>query len=389
MIKRKDFLPYALPAFDEREEGAVVEAIRSGWWSRGPKTLEFEKRFAEYVGAKYALAVNSCTAAMHLALIASDIGPGDEVITSAMTFCSTVNVIINSGATPVLADIDPETGLIDPDDVERKITEKTRAIMPVHYAGRACDLDRIGEIAEKHGLVVIEDAAHATGTKYKGKMIGSSGNLTAFSFYATKNLATGEGGMLTTDSAEIYEKARVYSLHGMSRNAWNRYSKGGSWHYDVEYPGFKYNMTDLTAAIGLVQLDKVSDFNATRARYAEYYEEQFKDVPEITTLKEAPGSENSWHLYIIWVDETKLTVTRDVIIDTLTNEYNIGLSVHFIPIPCHPCYKEAYGMKKEDYPNTARLFKGLISLPLYPSMKEEDVRYVAEAVREVTRRFAK
>ena len=389
MEKRLEFLPYSQPAYDAREEQAAVEAIRSGWWSRGPKTAEFEQKFAEYIGVKYALAVNSCTAAMHLSLMVNGIGEGDEVIVPAMTFCATANTVVHVGATPVLCDIIPETGLIDPDDIEHRITERTKAIMPVHYAGRACDMDRITAIAQKHGLVIIEDAAHAVGTRYNGKMIGAAGNETAFSFYATKNLATGEGGMFTTNDAEKYEKARVLSLHGMSRNAWNRYSKGGSWHYDVLYAGYKYNMTDLAASIGLVQLEKQPQFDALRARYAAMYTEQLADLASVKLLQEAPGSQTSWHLFILWVDEEKLDITRDEFIDILTNEYNIGLSVHFIPLPLHPFYQETYGAKKADYPNAAKLFKGLVSLPLYPAMKEEDVTYVAQAVREVACAHAK
>lgn len=389
MEKRYEFLPHSQPCFDGQEEQAVIEALRSGWWSRGPKTAEFEERFREFTGAKYALAVNSCTAAMHLALMVNGIGAGDEVIVPAMTFCSTANVVVNVGATPVLADVLPENGLIDPEDIEHRITPRTKAIMPVHYAGRAVDLDRINAIAKAHGLVVIEDAAHAIGTRYKGTVIGGSGNEVAFSFYATKNISTGEGGMFVTNDPEKYEQARVLSLHGMSRNAWNRYNKGGTWHYDVLCPGYKYNMTDIAASLGLVQLEKLPRFNEIRRRYAAIYEEAFTGMQTLRPLSEGEGSETCWHLYIIRVEEEHLGITRDEFIDILTNEYNIGLSVHFIPLHLHPFYQQTYGLKKSDYPKASLLFKGLITLPLYPGMKEDEVRYVAQAVREVARIHAK
>ena len=389
MEKRTEFLSYALPYWDNKEIDAVVEAIRSNWWSRGPKVSEFEEKFAKYVGAKYAVALNSCTAAFTLALEVCGVGEGDEVIVPSMTFCSTANTVVHTGATPVLCDVLAENGLIDPDKIEALITEKTKAIMPVHYAGRACDMDKINAIAKKHGLYVIEDCAHAIGTKYKGNVIGSNGNLCCYSFYTTKNIATGEGGMLVGGDEELIDRARVLSVHGMSKNAWNRYAKGGSWKYEVCAPGYKFNLTDIAASLGLVQLERLDWMNGKRAEYAAIYEEILEGLDSIKTLKEAEGSEGCWHLYIINVQNDKLSIDRDRFIDILNNEYNIGTSVHFIPVHTHPFYRETYGYTDEMLPEASKLFEGIISLPLYPGMKEEDVRYVAQAVREIAEKYAK
>jgi len=263
--KRNDFLPYCLPDITEREINEVIETLKSGWLAKGPRTIEFEKKFAEYVGAKYAVGTNSCTAALHIALVAAGIGLGDEVITTPMTFAASANTIIHAGAVPVFVDIDPETGCIDPEEIEKKITSKTKAIVAVHYAGQACDLDRIYEIADKYNLFVSEDAAHAIYTRYKGNLIGHKPKgAVSYSFYATKNIATGEGGMLVTDNEEIADKARVLVTHGMSKNAWNRYAKGGSWMYDIEEIGYKYNMFDLQAALGLKQLERLEEMQRRR-----------------------------------------------------------------------------------------------------------------------------
>lgn len=387
---RKDFLPYGLPLITEKEVQAVSDVIRSGWWSKGPKTMEFEKKFAEYVGAKHAIALNSCTAALHLALAAKGIGPGDEVITTPMSFTSTTNTILHAGATPVIADIDEDTGLIDPQEIQRRITPRTKAIVPVHYAGQACDLDAIRAIAGRYGLFVSEDAAHAVSTTYKDQLIGGGDACQAasFSFYATKNLATGEGGMLTTSDDELAEKARVLSLHGMDRNAWNRYQKGGSWHYDVVAPGFKYNMTDIAAALGLCQLELLPEMQKTRERYAAIYDAAFSGMKAIGLQGQVPYGRNARHLYYIRVKEDQLTIGRDEFIEKL-GQYNIGTSVHFIPIHLHPYYQEHLGTQAGDYPHAERFYSQIISLPLYPSMTEDDVQYVAMAVGEIAAKYAK
>ena len=386
---RDKFLPYCVPFHDERENAAVLEAIESNWWSRGPKVAEFEKQFAEYIGVKHALALNSCTAALHLAMKGKGLGPGDEVIVTDMTFCSTVNTIVNCGATPVFADCDSETGLIDVDGIEKLITERTRAVVPVHYAGRPCDMDRINDVAKKHGLFVIEDAAHAVYTTYKGRLIGSDGNPTAFSFYATKNIATGEGGMLTTKDDELYEKAAVLSCHGMSRTAWNRYGKGGKWRYDVLEAGFKYNMTDIAAALGLVQLSRIDEMQAKREEYAKIYNERLADVKGVGILPDTALGRNAWHIYGIKIKKGELKIDRDEFIDILTDKYLVGTSVHFIPVHLHPFYREHFGTKPGDCPGAERFFEEIISIPLNPSMTKDDVLYVADAVAEIARDNAK
>ena len=388
MNKRDEFLPYCRPYFDDDELNRVADVLKSGWGTKGSVTREFEKVFAEYVGAKYAVAVNSCTAAMHIALVAKGIGEGDEVISTPMTFCSTINTIVHTGAKPVLVDIDSKTGLIDVDKIEAAITEKTKAIVPVHYAGQSCDMDKINAIAEKHGLFVLEDCAHALSTEYKGKKIGSMGNACAYSFYVTKNISTAEGGMLTTDDEELYEKASVLSLHGMSKNAWSRYGTKGDWKYEVCDPGFKYNLTDIAAALGIAQMNKLDEMQDIRTEYAEIYNKAFDEIDGITYLKDNGLGKNSAHLYVIQIDKNKFDIDRDTFIELL-KEYNIGTSVHFIPICMHPYYINNFGYKKGDFPETEKMFEGIISLPLYPSMTREDVMYVIEAVREIAREHAK
>ncbi len=388
MNKRDEFLPYCRPYFDDDELNRVADVLKSGWWTKGSVTREFEKVFAEYVGAKYAVAVNSCTAAMHIALVAKGIGEGDEVISTPMTFCSTINTIVHTGAKPVLVDIDSKTGLIDVDKIEAAITEKTKAIVPVHYAGQSCDMDKINAIAEKYGLFVLEDCAHALSTEYKGKKIGSMGNACAYSFYVTKNISTAEGGMLTTDDEELYEKASVLSLHGMSKNAWSRYGTKGDWKYEVCDPGFKYNLTDIAAALGIAQMNKLDEMQDIRTEYAEIYNKAFDKIDGITYLKDNGLGKNSAHLYVIQIDKNKFDIDRDTFIELL-KEYNIGTSVHFIPICMHPYYINNFGYKKGDFPETEKMFEGIISLPLYPSMTREDVMYVIEAVREIAREHAK
>ncbi|MEG0370972.1 MAG: DegT/DnrJ/EryC1/StrS family aminotransferase [Clostridium sp.] len=387
-MKRTEFLPYALPFIEEEEINEVIDTLRSNWLSKGPKTIEFEKRFAKYVGAKHAIAMNSCTAALHIALIANNIGEGDEVITTPLTFAASANTIIHTGATPVFADIDEKTMCIDPERIEEKITSKTRAIVPVHYAGQSCDLDRINEIAKKHNLLVLEDAAHAVYTTHKGEMIGSIGDTTSFSFYATKNICTGEGGMLTTNNDEIAEKARIMSLHGMSKNAWNRFGKGGSWSYDILYPGYKYNMTDMQASLGLCQLNKIQSMQDIRKEYADIYNDAFGKLQEIITPCEIEGNRHAWHLYVIRIKEEMLTIDRNKFIDCLADE-NIGTSVHYTPVHLHPYYEEKFGYKYGDFPIAEKVFESMISIPLYPSMKKQDLEDVINAVTRIVEEHRK
>jgi dTDP-4-amino-4,6-dideoxygalactose transaminase len=385
-MSRSDFLPYSLPFIDDDEINGVIDTLKSNWLSKGPKTAEFESKFAEYVGAKHAIGMNSCTSALHIALLSKGIGPGDEVITTPLTFAATANTIIHTGATPVFVDVDPNSGCIDPSKIEDKITDKTRAIVPVHYAGQACDMDEIMKITKKYGLFVSEDAAHAIYTMYKGKMIGGIGDATSFSFYATKNLCTGEGGMLTTNDDGLAETARVISLHGMSANAWNRYGKGGSWFYEILYPGYKYNMTDIQAALGLCQLKKLEKMQQIRENYARTYNSAFENIPGIEVFKNINGNRHSWHLYLIRIDDKILKISRDEFIVELAKE-NIGTSVHFIPLHLHPYYQNKFGYKRGDFPVAEAIYDSVISLPLYPKMKEEDVRDVITSVTKIVEKY--
>ncbi|WP_206808406.1 DegT/DnrJ/EryC1/StrS family aminotransferase [Paradesulfitobacterium ferrireducens] len=387
-MPRTDFLPYALPLIEEDDIAEVVDSLKSNWITKGPKTMEFEKRFAEFVGAKYAIAVNSCTAALHLSLVAAGIGPGDEVITTPMTFAASANVVIHVGATPVFADINPVTMNIDVDRVKEKITPRTKAIIPVHIGGHACQMDEILALAREHNLFVLEDGAHAVYTEYKGKMIGSIGNATAFSFYATKNLVTGEGGMVTTNDEALADKIRVISVHGMSRNAWNRYSAAGSWYYEILYPGYKDNMTDIQAALGLTQLAKLERMQGLRREIAERYNEAFAKLPELEVPVEEGYTRHAWHLYILKLNLDKLKTDRAQFIEELKEE-KIGTSVHFIPVHLHPYYRETYGYKRGDYPQAERTFDRILSLPLYPKMSAQDTQDVIEAVKRVVERTRK
>ncbi|MDD4808018.1 MAG: DegT/DnrJ/EryC1/StrS aminotransferase family protein [Oscillospiraceae bacterium] len=386
---RENFIPYNRPDITNAEIGEVVDTLKSGWIARGPRTLQFEQAFAKYVGAKHALALNSCTAALHVSLLSAGIGPGDEVITTPMTFASTANTVIHCGAKPVFADIDYRTGCIDPAEVAKKITPKTKAIVPVHYSGQVCDLDPIYALADKYHLYVSEDAAHALWSRYKGRLIGNHLKGSAcYSFYATKNLTTGEGGMLVTDNDEIDAKARIWAGQGMSKNAWNRYATGGSWKYDICEPGFKYNMFDIQAALGLRQLDRLEEMQQKRLKIAAQYQAAFSKcdaldppfVPEYTT--------HCWHLYVLRIVPENLTIDRDQFIVELNNR-NVGTSVHFIPVTNMSAYTSRYGFKPSDFPNTEKHYQRIISLPLYPTMTDEEVQYVIDAVLDIAEKFHK
>ena len=382
--RRTEFLPFALPLIEQDDIDGVVDSLKSNWVTKGPKTVEFEKRFAAFVGAKHAIAVNSCTAGLHTALIAAGIGEGDEVITTPMTFAASANVIIHAGATPVFVDIDTATMNIDYTKIEEKINPRTKAIIPVHMAGLPCQMDEILAIARKYNLFVLDDAAHAVYTQYKGKMIGSIGDATAFSFYATKNLMTGEGGMITTNDDDLAERMRVYSLHGMSRNAWNRYAEKGSWFYEINYPGYKYNMTDIQAALGMSQLAKLDTMQTRRELIVKRYQEAFSKMPEIEIPVDKDYARHAWHLYIIKLNLEKLSIDRSQFIEELKEE-NIGTSVHFIPVHLHPYYRETYGYKRGDLPQAEAVFDRILSLPLFPKMSDQDVEDVINAVQKVVR----
>lgn len=380
---RKAFLPFSPPALGEEEVAAVSEVLRSSWITTGPKAREFEQKFASTIHAPSALALNSCTAALHTALVALGVGPGDEVITTPITFAASVNVIEHVGAQPVLMDVEPDTLNIDPAKIEAAITRKTRAIIPVHYTGHPVDMEPILQIADKRHLAVLEDAAHALPAKYKGRYIGSGKNPVAFSFYATKNLTTAEGGMLT-GTPEFLEKARVISLHGMSRDAWKRYDKGGSWFYEVVLPGFKYNMTDIQAAIGLVQLQRLQGFQNRRRQIVQKYNQAFSAIEALQVPVERMHVQHAWHLYILRLNLEFLSIGRDEFIEEL-KQRNIGTSVHFIPVHMHPYYRDKYGYKPADFPVAFQNYQRIISLPLHPRLEDSDVEHVIEAVLDVVR----
>lgn len=375
------FLPFSSPTIGQEEIDEVVDTLRSNWLTTGPKTKQFEADFAEYMRAPSALALSSCTAGLHLALICLDVKPGDEVITSPLTFAATANVIEHVGATPILADVDPTTLNIDPTQVERAVTSRTKVILPVHYAGHPADLDALNEIAAKHGLTVLEDAAHAVGAAYKGRPIGSGDNPTSFSFYATKNLTTGEGGMLT-GGAEILDRARVLGLHGMSRDGWQRYSQAGSWHYEVCEPGFKYNMTDIQASLGIWQLRKLASFQQRRREVVTAYSNAFQSLECFDLPAERTDVDHAWHLYVLRLRPGELTISRDQFIEQL-KELGIGTSVHFIPVHLHAFYRNKYKFRPADFPTAFDAYERMLSLPLYPGISDDEVARVIECVTAV------
>jgi dTDP-4-amino-4,6-dideoxygalactose transaminase len=381
-------VPYHRPSIGDEEINEVVRTLKSGWLTTGPRTAQFEQEFSVYAGVPHALAVNSCTSGLHLALAGLNIGPGMEVITTPLTFCATVNTIIHTGATPVLADVGAD-GNIDPASIASRITENTRAIVPVHFAGLPCDMEAIWFLARRHGLDVIEDCAHAAGAFYKGGHAGAAHPLTGehsaasvFSFYAVKNLTTGEGGMVLTHDEELASRMKILSLHGISKNAWNRYSDRGHWGYEVLEPGYKYNMSDIQSSIGIHQLRKLEGFIETRARFAELYNSLLADVEEVELPADKADCRHAWHLYTLRLNLDRLAIGRDEFIEQL-KERGVGTSVHFIPIPLHPFFASRAKLRQNRCPNALELYPRLISLPLFPAMAEAQVEYVATAIREI------
>jgi len=379
---RGQFLPFALPLIGQEEIDGVMECLRSGWLTTGPKTRQFEEEFAAYVGAKHALAVNSCTAALHLALEALKVGPGDEVVTSPMTFTATAAVIEHLGARPVFVDVEPATLNLDARGIEGAITPKTKAILPVHFAGQACDLTTILEVSRRRGIPVVEDAAHAIPTRYQGKLVGSFGDVTCFSFYATKNVTTGEGGMITTDRDDVADRVRLMHLHGMSRGAWKRYTEAGSWAYEILAPGFKCNLSDVASAIGIPQLRRCEEFHARRREIARRYTEAFAGLPGARVPVVHDDFAHGWHLYVLQIDSSALSIDRDGFIREMMGR-KIGVSVHFIPLHIQPYYRDKYGYAPDDFPNALAAFKAIVSLPLYARMSDGDVDDVIAAVRDI------
>lgn len=379
-----EFLPFHMPDIGEEEVSEVVQVLRSGWLTTGTKAKQFENEFAAMVGARHAIAVNSCTAALHLALEAIGVREGDEVIVPTMTFAATAEVVAYLRAKPILVDCTPDTLNISPDCIERAITPRTKAIVPVHFAGHPCEMSQIQAIASAHNLAVIEDAAHALPARYRGKMIGSLSELTCFSFYATKNITTGEGGMVTTDDSALAARVRIMSLHGLSRDAWSRYTAQGSWYYEILSPGFKYNLTDIAAALGLAQLAKCDRFWKARDRLAALYRDGFRDVPELLCPSAAAHVQHAWHLYVIRLNLESLRIDRNEFIAQL-QQAGIGCSVHFIPLHLHPYYRETYGYQPSDFPTAQAAFERIVSLPLYPKMTEADIQRVITVVRDIVK----
>jgi dTDP-4-amino-4,6-dideoxygalactose transaminase len=383
---RSSFLPLAVPWIGEREQELVRETLASGWITTGPKSIELGKRVAEIGGAKHGLALNSATAALHLGLAALDVRPGDEVITSTYTFAACVNVIEHVGATPVLVDIEPDTLCMDPRAVEVALTPRTRVIMPVDYAGHPCAMDALLDLASPRSIPIVEDAAHALGAAWGDRPVGSRATVTAFSFYATKNLTTGEGGAAVSNDDALIERMSLLSLHGMSRDAWLRYTDKGSWYYEVVAPGYKYNLSDVLAAIGVGQLERFDEFQRLRRERVALYDRLLADVPEVRRPTVRPGVTHAWHLYPIALELERLRIDRGQFIQELRAE-NIGTSVHFIPIHRHPHFRDTLGLQPESFPVAEDAYARALSLPLFPRMSEQDVRDVCEAVRRIAAHY--
>lgn len=378
--RREQFLIFGSPLIKEEEVNEVIDSLKTGWLGTGPKVQRFQDDFANYIGSKYALAVNSGTAALHLSLLACGISPQDEVITTPFTFVSTANVILHCGAIPKFVDVDRHTMNINPDLIERAITPKSRAIIPVHIAGRPCEMDKILELARKYELKVIEDAAHCIEGIYKGRKIGTIGDFTCFSFYATKNLATGEGGMITTDDDNAAEKIRMLSLHGLSDDAWKRYSSSEFKHYEVTCPGYKYNMMDIQAALGIHQLKRLNENLRRREEIWKRYDQAFADLPIITPAPPEPFVVHARHLYTILIDKDRVGISRDEFARKL-RQLNIGTGIHFLSVHLHKYYRETFGFKPDDFPEANYLSQRTLSLPLSAKLTDEDVEDVINTVR--------
>jgi perosamine synthetase len=377
---RVPFLPFHVPSIGDEEIAAVVETLRSGWLTTGAKTRQFESEFARYLGVAHAVALNSGTAALHLALEAVGVGEGDEVVVPTMTFAATAEVVAYLKATPVLVDSEPDTLNMDVAAFARAITPRTRAVIPVHFGGQPCEMEPIVEIARRHSIAVVEDAAHSLPASYRGRTVGTIGDVTCFSFYATKTLTTGEGGMATTRRAELADRMRMMSLHGISRDAWKRYTAEGSWRYEILDAGYKYNLTDVAAALGLVQLAKCDRMREARRRIASQYDAAFAGVPGLRVPVCRPDREHAWHLYVVRIDRSSARVSRDRFIERL-KQAGIGTSVHFIPLHLHPYYRNRDGCRPEDLPVATSAFEEIVSLPIYPRMSDTDLADVVAAVK--------
>ena len=379
---RTTFLPFALPDLDGQEMAAIQQVLESGWITTGPQAREFEAAFAAAVGAKHGIAVNSATAGLHLALEAVGVQRGDEVITTPYTFAATAEVVRYFDARPVLVDVEADSLNMRAELLAAAITPRTKAIIPIHIAGLAADMDAINAVAQDHHIPVIEDAAHAFPALYKGRMVGSLSEITVFSFYATKTITTGEGGMICTDDDRLADRCRIMALHGISRDAWKRYTAEGSWYYEIIAPGYKYNMTDVAAAMGLVQLTKAERMMQRRAAIAARFDAAFGPAPELECPATRPDCRHAWHLYPLRLHLDRLRIDRARFVDEL-RQRNIGVSVHFIPLHIHPYYRELYGYRPEDFPVAFGQFQREISLPIYSKMSDDDVQDVIDAVLEI------
>ena len=381
---KEQFVPFHRADVGEQEAQAAADVVRSGWLTMGSKTIEFEEKFAVYVGAKHAIGVNSCTAGLHLALDAIGLQQGDEILVPTTTFTASAEVVSYFKAKPVLVDVEAVSLCMDPADAERRITPRTRAVMPVHLAGHPCEMEAIQDVANRHGLRVIEDAAHSLPASYRGVRIGSISELTAFSFYATKTLTTGEGGMVTTNNDTLAARMRMMRLHGISRDAWKRYSAEGSWYYEVLDMGYKYNLTDIQSAIGIVQLSKCDAMNAARQRIAARYTREFAKERALEVPTVCEDRESSWHLYVLRLNLEELTITRSEMIEELRVR-GVGTSVHFIPLHLHPYYKNVYGYRPEEFPVASREYERYLSLPIFPGMTGDQIDFVIQNVLEIVR----
>ena len=387
MMKNK-FIVFGSPQISKNEIAEVVDSLKSGWIGTGPKVSRFEEDFRRYKKAPFSCAVNSCTAALHLSLLAAGIGTGDEVITTAMTFCATVNAIIHSGATPVLADCDPQSRCILPSEIKKKITPRTKAVVVVHFAGNVCDMDAISSICRQHKLKLIEDCAHSIESTYKGKPVGTFGDFGCFSFYVTKNVVTGEGGMVLTKKKKDAGKIRILSLHGMSKDAWKRFSDRGYKHYKVFAAGFKYNLTDLQAAIGIHQLARVDKNWIKRKKIWEFYQKELKGLPLILPAEPKDIIKHSYHLYCVCVDEKNAGLKRDDFLQAMYSA-GIGTGVHYESVTSHPYYRNTFGWKSGDYPNSYAIGKQTVSLPLSPKLNSEDIARIVLAVKRILKKPGK
>jgi dTDP-4-amino-4,6-dideoxygalactose transaminase len=379
---REDYLIFGNPLIEEPEIQEVVDTLRSGWLGTGPKVARFEDLFKDYIGSQFALALNSCTAGLHLAMVVSGIRQGDEVVTSPLTFCATANAIVHTGATPVFVDVQRDTMNIDPNKIEEAITPRTRAIIPVHFAGRPCDMDAIMDIAKRHDLLVIEDAAHCIEGWYKGRKIGNIGDISCFSFYVTKNIVTGEGGMVTTNKEVWADKIKMYGLHGLSKDAWKRYSDDGFVNYQVIFPGFKYNMMDIQASLGIHQMKRVDHYMNRREEIWEQYNKAFSNLPVICPIELEKDTVHARHLYTLLLDIDRIGKSRNELQQEL-HDLNIGTGIHFISIHLHDYYRKTYGFKPLDFPNANFISERTISLPLSPKLSKRDVEDVITAVKHI------